>query len=382
MEGEFKRTVPRALGAPLKEKPQRVDEQNLRYAFRADLAWAALHYLRTPSRVFWDLASFGAQRLEPLYEQVKNYVINDAPDGWLAPGLGVNVQIRNVGDFPAGPLQVRGTIKNAIMEGARERGFNLQLAPDDADLMVAVQQFDGRLLLSLDLVGRSQHRRGYRLDVGEAPLKENLAAQMLMLARWDSRTEALLDPMMGAGTLPVEAALMARGVPTWGKIRPRCHSLPAFAEVAKKPRPDLFPGEPPAIIGNDIDPDALEAAGENARRAKVADRFAYTEGSFAKIDEDHMMKAWRNQGFGEANLTKGLVICNPPYGERLNNPDDVYDLYREMVQWGQTLGPNWRFCFISGHYGLEQCIPTQPKLKKPMSNGPLKAHLLVYDSLI
>ncbi len=382
MEAEFKRVVPRALGVPLKEKPKRVDEQNLRYPFRPDLAWAALHYLRTPSRILWDMASFGAPRLEPLYEQIRDFVAQDAPDGWLNHGLGLSVEIKNIGDFPASPLQVRGTVKNGVMDGARERGYRLQLAPDDPELIVSIQQVEGELVLSLDLVGKSQHRRGYRLDIGEAPLKENLAAQMLMLARWNPRTEALLDPMMGAGTLPVEAALMAAGSPIWGKARPPAHSLPVFSDLGKRARPDLFPGDTPAIMGNDENPRAFEAAEANTRRAKVGDRVVYTKGSFQDIDADSLQAAWQGAGFGDADLSSGLVICNPPYGERLGEEEDVIELYVDLVRWGQAMGPNWRFCFISGHPALEQCIPTQPRLKKPMSNGPLKAHVLVYDRLI
>lgn len=381
MEAEFKRLVPRALGDFLRDRPQRVDEQNLRYPFRPDLAWAALHYLRTPSRILWDLGSFRAPRLEPLYEQVRDFVAQEAPEGWLAPGLGLSVEIRNIGDFPASPLQVRGTIKNGVMDGAQDRGFRLQLAPDDPDLVISIHQERNALVMSLDLVGKSQHRRGYRLDIGEAPLKENLAAQMLMLSRWNPKTEALLDPMMGAGTLPVEAALMASGAPVWDKARPAAHNLPAFEPFAQRPRPPLFPGDPPAIFGNDEDARAFEAAEQNTRRAKVGDRCVYTKGGFQSITEESLQTAWRTAGFGEADLSAGLVICNPPYGERLGEEEDVIALYQDLVRWGQSMGPKWRFCFLSGHPALEESIPTQPRLKKPMSNGPLKAHVLVYDRL-
>lgn len=381
MEAELKRIAVRALGAPLDERPRRVDEQNLRFGFRPDLAWAALHYARTPSRIFWDLATFREDRLETLFEAIADYVANDAPEGWLADGLGVSVDIRGIGDFPAGPLQVRGTVKNAVIEGARDRGVKLELDPDDPDLVISVQPDGDGLRLALDLGGQSQHRRGYRQSIGEAPLKENLAAQLLMLARWNPRKEALLDPMMGAGTIPIEAALMAAGAPLRRDVEPPAHRLPAFAELATRPLPDLFPGDPPPIFGRDQDPEATEAGWANARRAGVARRVLLGTGPFLEIDEDRMQDGWQDAGRHEATLDAGLVICNPPYGERLGEEQDVLALYDALIEWGQSLGPGWRFCFLAGHPGLEPRIPTQPRLKKPMSNGPIKAHVLVYDSL-
>ena len=76
------------------------------------------------------------------------------------------------------------------------------------------------------------------------------------------------------------------------------------------------------------------------------------------------------------------MICNPPYGERVGHDEDILVLYDELVAWGESLGEGWRFCFLAGHPGLERAIRAQPRLKKPMSNGPIKAHVLVYDSLV
>lgn len=382
MEAELKRIAVRALGAHLDEKPRRVDEQNLRYGFRADLAWAALHYARTPSRILWDLATFDADRLDPLYEQVYAFVAEEAPDGWLGNGLGMTVEVRNIGDFPAGPLQVRGTVKNGVIEGARARGKKLRLDPDDPDLVLVVQNDPEGLRLSVDLGGHSLHRRGYRQSIGEAPLKENLAAQMLMLARWDARHEALFDPLMGAGTLPIEAALMATGSPHQREAPPVAHRLPAFVEFAKRPRPKLFPGKPAPIFGSDVDEEVVEAAKSNARRARVFDRAVFGIASFQTLDLDRLAEVWEDAEHEPAPLDRGLVICNPPYGERLGDEEQALALFEALVEWGQSLGPGWRFCFLAGHPKLETMISAQPRLKKPMSNGPIKAHVLVYDRLV
>jgi 23S rRNA G2445 N2-methylase RlmL len=381
MEAEFKRLVVRSLGSTGPLKPVRLDPQNLRYPFDPGLAWCAVHYARTPSRVLWDLVELDAQRLEPLYEEVRDFVA-EAPAGWLADGLGLSVEVKGVKAFPAGPLQIRGTIKNGLVDGARDAGVRLALEPEDPDLCFIVQEFGERLVLSLDLAGQSLHRRGYRLSTSDAPLKENLAAQLLMLARWDPRSEALVDPMMGGATIPVEGALMAAGAPLWQRHTPAAHRLPAFAPWAERPRPDLFPGRPPAMFGNDVDGAALRAAKDNSARARVDDRLVLIQGTFHDLSLARLERGWRDKGLaGSPDLSRGLVVCNPPYGERVGYDEDILIMYDELVAWGLSLGPGWRFCFLAGHPGLERAIRAQPRLKKPMSNGPIKAHVLVYDGL-
>ncbi|MCB9652081.1 MAG: hypothetical protein H6730_36595 [Deltaproteobacteria bacterium] len=382
MEAELKRLAVRALGGPRLASPTRLDPQNLRYDFDPGLAWTAVHYMRTPSRVLWDLAELDAERLEPLYEEVRDFVAR-GPEGWLAPGLSLSVEVRGVKAFPAGPLQIRGTVKNGLMDGARDAGVRLELAPEEPDLHFVVQEVAERLVLSLDLAGQSLHRRGYRLSTSDAPLKENLAAQLLMLARWDPRTEALVDPMMGGATLAVEGALMAAGAPLWQRHTPAAHRLPAFEGWADRPKPELFPGRPPALFGNDVDGAALRAAKDNCARARVDDRVVLIQGTFHDLSLSRLERAWRDKKMaGSPDLSRGLVICNPPYGERVGHDEDILVLYDELVAWGESLGEGWRFCFLAGHPGLERAIRAQPRLKKPMSNGPIKAHVLVYDSLV
>ena len=331
MEAELKRLAVRALGERTDLKAARLDQQNLRYPFDPGLAWAAMHYMRTPSRVMWDLAELGASRLEPLYDEVRA-VVAQGPGGWLADGLSLSVEVKGVKVFPAGPLQIRGTVKNGLMDGARDAGVRLRLAPEDPDLCFGVQEVGDRLVLGLDLAGQSLHRRGYRLSTSDAPLKENLAAQLLMLARWDARSEALLDPMMGGATLAVEGALMAAGAPLWRRHTPAAHRLPAFAEGSERPRPDLVPGRPPAIFGNDVDGAALRAAKDNCARAQVDDRVTLIQGTFHDLSKERLQRAWRDGGrAGTPELSRGLVICNPPYGERVGHDEDILVLYEELA---------------------------------------------------
>lgn len=378
MDAELKRLVQRALEGPSLPKPQRPDEQNLRFPFDPGIAWVALHYARTPSRVFWDVALLQASRLEPLFEEVGEAVAA-AQGGWLRGNLGFSVEVRRVGDFPAGPLQVRGAVKNGIVEGARRRGLVLRLDTRAPDLVFAVQAVPEGLLLSIDLAGQSQHRRGYRTHVTEAPLKETLAAQLLMLARWNPRREVLWDPFCGSGTIPLEAAFMARGAPLRPDATPPAHLLPAFADYAERDRPDLFPGDPPPVIGTDVDLRPLVAARKNRSNAGLDDVVDLFDGDFANLAPADLAKRADQD---PARFEQGLVVCNPPYGERLGeDEDELWEMHRALAHWAEQLGPGWRCAFFAGHPGLERAIRAQPRMKKPVSNGPLKGHVLVYGEL-
>ena len=128
----------------------------------------------------------------------------------MTKGFGPMLEVARIQTFQAGPLQIRGAVKNAIIAGAKDRGKTLHLAPEEADLVFSVRETSGGLLISIDLAGQSLHLRGWRLEEGVAPLKETLSAQMLMLSRWDPRGEVLLDPMAGSGTIAAVASHIAK----------------------------------------------------------------------------------------------------------------------------------------------------------------------------
>ncbi|MEK7266904.1 MAG: hypothetical protein AAB227_12485, partial [Pseudomonadota bacterium] len=151
---------------------------------------------------------------------------------------------------------------------------------------------------SVDLAGASLSQRGWRVDHGVAPLREHLAAVLLMLGRWDVRREILLDPTCGAGTIPIEAALMGRAAPLWQEPRrPACQRLPAFHDAAGDRGP-LFADARPVVIGNDQDLAALIMAKQNATAAglSVAQGPVWRRGDFAAL------RSFREATNGEAVL--------------------------------------------------------------------------------
>jgi 23S rRNA G2445 N2-methylase RlmL len=261
MIAELKRVAQRALKRRLEKEPKKEGLGQLVLPFDRDLAWAATTYMRTPTRVLWDIARSNAARLEPLYDDFFNDLLEDQRPLWR-DGDGISVEARRVEEFAAGERQVVGTVKNAIIDAARRRGARLHVDPDrPASRWVARLDDKGEVVLSIDLGGGSLSQRGWRRDAGAAPLREHLAAVLLMLARFDPRVDTLVDPMCGSGTIPIEAVHAARAMPR------RHHALAGLG--LDRPAEPLFADSAPIVIGCDYDLEVLGTARDNARAAGV-----------------------------------------------------------------------------------------------------------------
>jgi 23S rRNA G2445 N2-methylase RlmL len=378
MEAEIKRLAPRALRIR-PPKPVRVDTQTLVYPFDESFARFLVSYPRTPSRVLWDVFEIEAERLEPLFEEIREFVRSERPR-WLADGVKISIPAPEQCDFPASGLQIRGTIKNAIVEGARAHGMEVEVDAESPDLELIVRGRKRPLVLSIDLAGGSMHARGYRLEEGEAPLKENVAAQMLMLARWDVRTEMLIDPLAGAGTIPIEAALMARGAPLWAAPKkPAIDRIPPFAGRGSA-QGDLFADAQPVIVANEIHTPLIEAMRRNAARAGAADQVLSLHGDLRDLTRERIVREVERKGWEP--LERGLLIANPPYGERLKKTrggePDLAALYAALFDLYRTLGKGWRAAFIVANDEFERSFQMKPAMKKPIWNGSIRAFALVY----
>ena len=153
-----------------------------------------------------------AERLEPLFDDVLA-LASESAKRYLWDGARISVYAHGVEAFAAGERQIIGTVKNGLIEGAARQGLQVVLDPGSVDVVVAVRGDGSVLRISLDLAGRPMNQRGYRKTGGTAPLREDLAAVLLMLARYDPRRDVLIDPMAGSGTIAIEAACMAKALP-------------------------------------------------------------------------------------------------------------------------------------------------------------------------
>ena len=362
MAAELVRVAQRALRRRPPE-PRREGLGQLVLPFDRDLAWAATTYLRTPTRVLWDVYRSRAKRLEPLYDELFDDILDDKRVLWR-DGDGISVEARRVEEFAAGERQIVGTVKNAIVDAAKRRGARLHVDPEQpATRWVARLDDAGELVVSIDLGGGSLSQRGWRRSQGDAPLREHLAAVLLMLCRFDPRTDVVVDPMCGSGTIPIEAVLAARAAPR--------ESRTLAALGLARPAEPLFPDASPIAIGCDVDLEVLAAARDNARDADVD--VTWQRADVAALDPETIDEIVRERG-GEPR--PGLIISNPPYGERLSD-HELAETY-EAIAVACRRFRGWRAGFLVGSPLFER-IMGRARIKKPLANANLRAYFFLYD---
>ena len=274
------------------------------------------------------------------------------------------------------------TVKDGVVDALQTAG---RPRPDvdlkEPDLRLYAHLHRGRLTLGVDLSGESLHRRGYRRDVGHAPLKENLAAALLMRAGWPERLRAgehLVDPLCGAGTLLIEAALMAADMaPNLNRARFGFHGWAQhdealWAELKREAEARASIGRKRCrnrLFGFDQSPPALAAAKANAMRAGIPALVTFKGASLEQLQ--------RPAELDEA--ARGLVIANPPYGERLGELPELVALYAGLGEGVRCAFPGWRLAVFTGNPDLGHRIGLRADKQYSLKNGPLDAKLLLMN---
>ncbi len=232
--------------------------------------------------------------------------------------------------------------------------------------------------ISLDLSGESLHRRGYRLSGVEAMLKENVAAAMLIRAEWPDIAASggpLIDPMCGAGTLPIEAALIAGNVAPglerskYGFLSWRGHEDALWRRLIEEARELREEGKSavPPIAGFDIDPRAIRASRENAERAGVLDSITFRTQPLDRLaPEPEMRRA-------------GLVVADPPYGKRSAGSHDLTELYRSVGATLKRALPGWRGALLSADESLSRATGLWARKTNVLHNGAVKCILAGFE---
>ncbi|HQB46197.1 MAG TPA: hypothetical protein PLV85_21475, partial [Polyangiaceae bacterium] len=324
MAGELSRLTTRAGISHCLPEPRKDGLGSLVYPFDPHIAALAVRYHRTSTRVLWDLYESRATRLEPLYDDLVRQ-IRDDDRGWGQSGYGISVTTHGVQEFAAGERQIVGTVKNALIDGSKQRQVTFHVNPNAPDLWFDVRLRDQVLAVSIDLAGRPMSQRGYRRIGGVAPLNESLAAVLVMLSRHQPRTEPLVDPMAGSGTIAIEAACMGRATPVW--VAPRtaaCEKLPALRSLMTEMPSPLFPDTQPIVIANELTEAAHSLCKEHVSKAGASAYVHSLQGDFRHLDPRSIFTICRQRG---NQSPRGLILTNPPYGERLKT-DKLQTLYR------------------------------------------------------
>lgn len=345
-------------------------------AFTGDLtlAYKACLWSRLANRILLGLGNEPAATPEELYAGVQTIAWDEHidPNGTFAVHCVCSQSNINHSLFAA------QKIKDAIVDQLREKyGVRPNVERDQPGVSVYVYLHRDRAAISLDLSGESLHKRGYRLALGSAPLKENLAAAILLRAGWPKGAKeegTLLDPMCGSGTLLIEAALMAGDVAPqlsreyfgflgWKKHQPEIWQ-PLVLEARKRAQQGLA-GLPP-IIGYDHDPAAIKNAFDNIERAGLRGHI-------------HVEKRDLSVFAPHANAKPGLVVVNPPYGERLGEVEELQPLYTHLGEKLKQGFTGWKAAVFTGNPDLGKQMGLRAKKYYALFNGALPCKLLLFD---
>jgi 23S rRNA (guanine2445-N2)-methyltransferase / 23S rRNA (guanine2069-N7)-methyltransferase len=387
-------------------------------------AYRVCLWSRVANRVLLPLAQFPAASPEALYAGVRALPW----EGQLAPTATFAVHLDTARSAITHSRFGTLRVKDAIADRFREAfGLRPNVRVERPDIQVQVYLFRDEATVSIDLSGASLHRRGYREEGAAAPLKENLAAAILMRAGWPelaAQGAALVDPMCGSGTLPIEAALMAADIAPglartyWGFSGWLGHDAPAWEALLAEARerrtaglerlgpgaqggasvpggttPGMEAAEPRLaakdgghaggagaapgeerrprsregrIRGYDLDPAAIRVALSNLERAGLAGRVHFER---RDIDEAAPGRA------GD----QGLVAINPPYGERLGADSDLPALYARIGAMLRERFPGWRAALFTGNPDLGKHMGLRARRTHSLFNGPIACRLLHFE---
>lgn len=321
---------------------------------------------RTLFRVLVPIAEFPCANGEQLYQEIQNINWNDylSPLNTFAVNCTGKNDVLNHTHFTA--LQV----KNAIIDQQRsEFGERSDIDIDNPDLWINLHIHDNQGVLSLDSSGTSLHRRGYRPAVGLAPLKESLASALLDMAEWHPDLP-FLDPLCGSGTLPIEASLKALNTApglfreTFGFMKWKDFDSKLWESLKQDALDGQLTALAAPIMGSDRDGDMIDQAADNARRCGVAEHIRLQQIELSQI---------------EPPANHGIIICNPPYGERLGHTENLAPLYKQLGDVFKQRFKGWTAYVLTGNKALGKQVGLRTSRRIAVYNGALPCTLLKYD---
>lgn len=338
----------------------RVEDGRVTFAGDEDAICRANIFLRTAERILLKVGQLHAVTFDELFEGIKalpweNYIPSDGKF-WVAKASSVKSKLFS-------PSDIQSIVKKAIVE--RLKGvYSLQWFPETgAEYPIRISFMKDEAVVCLDTTGLSLHKRGYRTMVSKAPIKETLAAALLMLTPWH-KDRILVDPFCGSGTFPIEAAMMAANIAPgmnrsftaekWTNFVGRKYWYGAIDEAN-----DLVDDQIETDIqGYDIDGGIIKAARQNAREAGV----------------DHLIH-FQQRPLSELSHPKkyGFIVSNPPYGERLEEKSHLPALYTEIGDRFRELD-SWSMYLITSYEDAEKYIGKKADKNRKIYNGMLKTY--------
>lgn len=317
-------------------------------------------FLRTAERVLLKAGSFKAETFEELFQGTRNIPWEDfiPEDGkfWVAKASSIKSKLFS-------PSDIQSIMKKAMVERLKNRYGVTWFPENGASYPLRVFLYKDMVTVGIDTSGESLHKRGYRTLTSKAPITETLAAALILLTPWN-RDRILVDPFCGSGTFPIEAAMMAANMAPgmnrsflaeeWRNVIKRKCWYEAMDEAGDLVEEDVQVD----IQGYDVDGDIVKAARSNARSAGV----------------DHMIHFQQRPVSALSHPKKyGFIISNPPYGERIEEKENLPALYKEIGERFAALDA-WSMYLITSYEDAQKYIGRKADKNRKIYNGMLKTY--------
>lgn len=376
-------TCPKGLELLLAEELQAIGAQAIKETVAAvtfkgsmEVAYRACLWSRLANRVLKPLHSFMLNESNDLYEQC-----NDIPwEVHFSAAQSIAIDFIGTSRLIDNTMYGSQRVKDAVVDRIRRiEGERPNVDTKNPDIRIQVRQHKGRVSVSLDISGESLHRRGYRTGQGSAPIKENLAVALLLRAGWPAMIKeggALLDPMCGSGTLIIEGAMMAADIAP-GMLRERygfdqwlqhdSELWQALVDEAHQRKASGLEGLDLDIRGYDANPRVLEYTTKNIENAGLDDHIRLAH---KPIDQ-----------FGKPTAERGLLLTNPPYGERLGEVEELIPLYQKLGTVLQKNFHGWRAGIFTGNLDLGRETDLSPTKQYSLFNGTIPCKLLIFEDM-
>ncbi|MCA1063133.1 class I SAM-dependent RNA methyltransferase [Rossellomorea aquimaris] len=320
-------------------------------------------WLRTADRVKILVGDFKAYSFDELFENTKklpweNFLPVDAE--FPVQGKSVKSKLYSVPDCQA-------IVKKAIVERLRTAYKRTSWLEETGPLFkIEVAIHKDVASITLDTSGQGLHKRGYRIGQGEAPLKETLAAALIQLTTWNP-DRPFVDPFCGSGTIPIEAALIGQNIAPGFNREFLSENWPMMpADVWEKTRMEAEDmanyDQPLEILGTDIDHRMVEVSKENALEAGLGELVRFKQMQVRDFTSE---------------LKYGIIVGNPPYGERIGERKEVEKMYQEMGRAFEKLD-TWSVYMMTSHENFEQCYGKQATKKRKLFNGFIRTDYYQY----
>lgn len=352
-----------------------VDEQELRALYQSN------YKLRTADRVYLQLATIPCRDFNDLFEGVRAIRWQD----WFKRDVRVVVdKVRIKSSILSSEHSIQSVVHKAMYD-CLGKAWGMELLPETGKTATVRVYIENNLAsILLDLSGMPLHRRGYRTTGGEAPIRETLAAILLHLMQWRRKTP-LHDAFCGSGTIPIEAAMYAHNIaPGLGRNFALEDLLPFADGSSVKMMEDERADAASRIVtdclvrvtGSDISPQTITAAQANAERACViAGKALQKAGIDARIPRpDFTVSDFKDLA---APYEKGLLLSNPPYGERIGDRGSAKELYSSMHSLFLDF-PGWDYGFITNHEEFEVAIGKKATKIRNLKSGNLETRFYIY----